>query len=187
MAESELKLDVACPRCGTSNMPAAHKCRQCFQDLAAVAPAIPDNAPAPGLFDFPRAALTCPACGKTSAFSLDTCVECGAAMAGGRAPTPEQAIAPTRLRKAVRARRKHVGAAGSPSIFNLTWLLRLGAVLFLFWGVIDTSFWLDKVNRGPAPEDTTVMRYSLFAIYEIVRDAAIAGGVWLLTLLKPRR
>ncbi|MDB5099612.1 MAG: Double zinc ribbon [Cyanobacteria bacterium RYN_339] len=187
MAESELKLDVACPRCGTSNMPAAHKCRQCFQDLSAIAPPVPDNAPPPGLFDFPRAALTCPACGKTNTFSLDTCVDCGASMAGGRPPSLEQVIAPTRLRKAVRARRKHEGAPGSPALFNLAWLLRLASVIFLFWGVIDTSFWLDKLTRGMAPEDPTIIRYSLFAIYEIVRNAAIVGGVWLLTLLKPRR
>jgi hypothetical protein len=37
------------------------------------------------------------------------------------------------------------------------------------------------------PEDPRIIRYSLFAIYELVRDAAIVGGVWLLTLLKPRR
>jgi len=187
MAESELKLDIACPRCGTSNMPAAHKCRQCFQDLSAVAAPAPEPPTNPGLFDFPRAAQICGSCGKANAFSLDTCAECGAPMGLGRAPTLEQAIAPTRLRKAVRARRKQGGTPASPALFNLAWLLRLASVIFLFWGVIDTSFWLDKLTRGMAPEDPTIIRYSLFAIYEIVRDAAIVGGVWLLTLLKPRR
>jgi hypothetical protein len=155
MAESELKLDVACPRCGTSNMPAASKCRQCFQDLSAVAP---DTAPAPGLFDVPPATL-----------ALDHVVE------------------PTRLRRAVRARRKQAGTPASPALFNLAWLLRLASVVFLFWGVIDTSMWLDKLTHTMQPEDPRILRYSLFAIYEIVRDAAIVGGVWLLTLLKPRR
>lgn len=180
MAESELKLDVACPRCGTANMPSAVKCRQCFGDLE------PAAGP-PGLFDFPRAMVPCPACGRSNAFSLDNCADCGAAMVPQRMPTLEQVIAPERLRKAVRARRKLDGPASSPALINLTWLLRLGSVLFLFWGLIDTSFWLDKFTRGMAPEDPLIIRYSLFAIYEIVRDAAIVGGIWLLTFLKPRR
>lgn len=176
MAESELKLDIACPRCGTANMPAATKCRQCFHDL---------ESGAPGLFDLPRvgAAAACPACGKTNPFSIETCVDCGASMTRAL----EHVIAPERLRKAVRARRKHEGAAPSPALINLTWLARLGSVLFLFWGVIDTSFWLNKVTVGMSPEDPIIIHYSLFAIYEIVRDAAIVGGVWLLTYLKPRR
>jgi hypothetical protein len=187
MAEPELKLDVACPRCGTPNMPAAQKCRQCFQDLVPQAGTGPLNGGSPGLFDFPRAVVTCPQCGKSNAFNLDTCVDCGAAMAGTGMPSLEQVIAPARLRKAVRARRKQESTSPTPAWINLAWLLRLGSVLFLFWGVIDTSFWLDKLTRGMAPDDPTIIRYSLFAIYEIVRDAAIVGGVWLLTFLKPRR
>jgi ribosomal protein L40E len=187
MAESELKLDVACPRCGTPNMPSARKCRQCFQDLEPEL--MPPIAGAPGLFDFPRAVASCPVCGKSNVFNIDSCVDCGAAMGPSPSmPTLDQVVvAPERLRKAVRARRKQEGAVASPAWINLAWLLRLGSVLFLFWGVIDTSFWLDKFTRGMAPEDPLLIRYSLFAIYELVRDVVIVGGVWLLTFLKPRR
>lgn len=185
MAESELKLDITCPRCGTANMPAAAKCRQCFQDLE---PSPPAAAPAaPGLFDFPRTLTACPACGKTNAFGMETCVECGAFMSQARLPMLDQVIAPERLRKAVRARRKQDVTRSTPAWINLAWLMRLGSVLFLFWGLINTGFWLDKFTRGMAPDDPLIVRYTLFANYEIVRDAVITGAIWLLTLLKPRR
>jgi ribosomal protein L40E len=185
MAESELKLDVACPRCGTPNMPSARKCRQCFQDLE---PGLmPPIAGAPGLFDFPRAVAPCSVCGRSNVFNIDACVDCGAPIGPIKLPSHDHVVAPERLRKAVRARRKQEGAVVSPAWINAAWLLRLGSVLFLFWGVIDTSFWLDKFTRGMAPEDPLLIRYSLFAIYELVRDVVIVGGVWLLTFLKPRR
>ena len=179
MAESELKLDIACPRCGTSNMPAARKCRQCFADL--------ESASAPGLFDFPRAITPCPQCGLGNAFNLDECPDCGSPMTPGKIPSLEQVIAPERMRKAVRSGRRKLQAAPTPAWINLAWLLRLASVLFLFWGIIDTSFWLDKFTRGMQPDDPLIIRYSLFAIYELVRDAVIVGAVWLLTFLKPRR
>ena len=174
------------------------KCRQCFQELrngfdtqngASVlgAPSLQAPGAPPGIFDFPRALTPCPACGKSNAFSLEDCAECGAPMDGSKTPGVAHAVAPERLRKAVRGRRRRERTTSTPAWINLSWLMRLGSVVFLFWGVVDTSFWLDKFTRGMQPEDPLLIRYSLFAIYEIVRDAAIVGGVWLLTFLKPRR
>ena len=97
-----------------------------------------------------------------------------------------EAIGPTRLRNAVRARRRHTGQP-NPGWLNLAWLLRLASVLFLFYGVLDTSIWLTNASKTLAPADPAGLRYSVFAVYELVRDLCIVAGVWLLTMLTPRR
>lgn len=197
MAESELKLDLPCPRCGTSNLPTAQRCRQCYHEFQ---PAPPDRGgghertPTGDLFDMfppPRPMVACEACGKANLLTADTCHACGAAMAepelqGQPLDEAEAALRGSRLREAVRARRRQE-APEHPSWLNFAWLLRLCSVLFLFWGVLDTSIWLTSTTKALAPTDPAGLRYSVFAIYELVRNLTIVAGVWLLTMLPPRR
>lgn len=190
MAESELKLDLPCPRCGTSNLPTAQRCRQCYHELQ---PAPAARTPTGDLFDmFPpaRPLVPCEACGKANLVNAEICLECGAPMpepdlAGQPLDEAEQAAGGSRLREAVRSRRRYE-LPDNASWRNLAWLLRLCSVLFLFWGVVDTSLWLNATTKTLAPTDPAGLRYSVFAIYELVRNLCIVAGVWLLTMLRPR-
>lgn len=191
MAESELKLDLPCPRCGTSNLPTAQRCRQCFHAFEALPP---ERTPTGDLFDmFPpaRPLVACEACGKANLQGAESCLDCGEPIPDpGLGGQPVQAfegqLGGARTREAVRSRRRFE-ALESPSWLNFAWLLRFCSVLFLFWGVLDTSIWLTSTTKGLAPSDPTGLRYSVFAIYELVRDLCIVAGVWLLTMLHPRR
>jgi hypothetical protein len=173
MAEPELKLDLPCPRCGTTNLPTAQRCRQCFHEFrAAGADHAPFDGDRPGtgdLFDLFPPNLAAPA----------------EDLGGQPVEDVEAAIGGARLRNAVRARRR-ADAPPNPSWLNFAWLLRLCSVLFLFWGVVDTSIWLTSTTKALAPSDPAGLRYSVFAIYELVRNLCIVAGVWLLTLLNPR-
>ncbi len=198
MAESELKLDLPCPRCGTSNLPTAQRCRQCYHEFMVASAELQtlgsERTPTGDLFDmFPpaRPMVACEACGKANLLNAETCHACGAPMPGpdeGGQPLEslEAAIGGSRLREAVRSRRRHE-LPENPSWLNFAWLLRLCSVLFLFWGVIDTSIWLTSTTKSLAPSDPAGLRYSVFAIYELVRNLCIVAGVWLLTVLNPRR
>jgi hypothetical protein len=64
------------------------------------------------------------------------------------------------------------------------WLARVGAVLFLFYGVWDTGGWLSASNKDLPPGDPAGLRYTMFAIYELVRNLCVAAGIWLLTTLQ---
>lgn len=192
MAESELKLDTPCPRCGTSNIPSALRCRQCFHELpirgSAAAPGPVGSMGSGNLFDWTRPVVACEACGKSNPFNVDVCLDCGAPLPGDGAGRVEDHDGSSRRREAVKGRRRAApGTASDPSRLNLVWLARLCAVLFMFWGVIDTSSWLNGTTKNLAPSDPAAIRYFVFAIYELVRDFCIMAGIWLLTLLKPRR
>lgn len=119
-----------------------------------------EPAPPPqGLFDYPRASFP----------DLDPV---------GEAESP-------RGRRAARGRRRPWELwAKSPWAVNWRMAAKALAIVFLIWGVVDTSFWLDDVTRKMAPDDPAAMRYILFAIYEVVRDAAIALAIWLATQLR---
>lgn len=175
MAESELKLEMPCPWCGTPNEPAALRCRQCYQDLT------PAPRPAePALFDLPKPQITCPSCGRTNLLNVAQCLECGAPM------TPEAPNAPSSLRAAARGRRRGL----LKELFGwvtVGWLLRLAAVLFLFWDVLDTSNWLTRMSHGLPAGDAAALDYNVFAIFELVRDLCLVTGVWLLTALGRHR
>ncbi|HEY9723467.1 MAG TPA: zinc ribbon domain-containing protein [Oscillatoriaceae cyanobacterium] len=175
MAESELKLDMPCPWCGTPNEPSALRCLQCYQDLT------PQPRPGePALFDLPRPQITCPSCGRTNLLNVTQCLECGAPM------TPEAANGSSSLRAAARGRRKGLVSELFGWI-KFSWVLRLASVLFLFWGVVDTSTWLTNITAGLPAEDGAALHYSVFAIFELIRDICLVAGVWLLTYLSPRQ
>lgn len=120
-----------------------------------------DTAPPPqGLFDYPR----------TSFPVLE----------------PEHDVEPARGTRRQRARRRPgLDAKGLwPWLLNWRLAAKVVAILFLLYGVVDTSYWLDDVTRKMAPDDPAAVRYILFAMYEVVRDAAIAWAIWLATQLR---
>ncbi|MEB3330745.1 MAG: hypothetical protein VKQ33_16085 [Candidatus Sericytochromatia bacterium] len=65
--------------------------------------------------------------------------------------------------------------------------MRVAALGFLFWGVVDTSVWLTRTNETVAPGSPTALQYTLFALYELLRNATLVLGIWLLTALGGRR
>ena len=173
MAESELKLEALCPWCGTPNGGTESQCRQCYQALGGASE--PDAA-GPSLFDVSRVAAACPACGKTNLLSGDRCFDCGQSMRAGR-----RAVEPPASRSArFRRRSLRIGAAGW---VKATWLLRLASVLYLFWCVIDTSLWLNNATASLATQHAAATRFTVLAIFVVVRNMALVAGVWLLTFL----
>ena len=143
------------------------------------------------MFPPARPMVACEACGKANLMNAEVCLECGQPMpepglGGAAVEEVEHAIGGSRLREAVRSRRRYE-LPENPAWLNFAWLLRLCSVLFLFWGVVDTSIWLTATTKTLAPTDPAGLRYSVFAIYELVRDLCIVAGVWLLTMLNPRR
>lgn len=185
MAESETRLDLPCPRCGTSNLPSTQRCRQCLQELPSSGAV---RSPSGGLFDWTRPVIACEACGKSNPFNVDVCLDCGAPIATrGHLRSTEDLDGSSRRREAVKGRRRtNPGLSVDPNWLNLAWLLRLCSVLFLFWGVIETGFWLNSTTKTLTPSDPAGLRYSVFAIYELVRNFCIVVGIWLLTMLKRR-
>lgn len=175
MAESELKLEALCPWCGTPNGGTESRCRQCYQELGGAAEA--DEALAgPSLFDVSRVAAACPACGKTNLLSGKSCFECGQPMRAAR-----RAVEPPASRSArFRRRSLRIGAAGW---IKATWLLRLASVLYMFWCVIDTSLWLNHATAPLATQHAAATRFTVHAIFEVVRNMALVAGLWLLTFL----
>lgn len=185
MAEPDLKLDIPCPRCGTHNLPIARRCRQCHLELG-----YPPDRPAGGtLIDLTRSFVICGTCGKSNPFNSDLCVECGAEI--GSPDSPVRGLPVGELEAAVgvprrpRNRRKSVWSVSALG-HRWVWLARAGAVAFLFYGVVDTGQWLSVSNRDLPPADPAGLRYTMFAIYELVRNLCVAVGVWLLTHLGQR-
>ncbi|MEB3195769.1 MAG: zinc ribbon domain-containing protein [Candidatus Sericytochromatia bacterium] len=186
MAESDLRLESPCPRCGNSNLPIARRCRHCFHELP-----IPQERPEPAqIIDLSRSFLVCSLCGKSSPHHASACQSCGGeldlpAVGGMPLMDVEAALGQDRPR-GLRARRRGVGASLSRP---LRWvpLLRVAAIAFVLWGVVDTGRWLSEMNRTLSPADPAGLRYTTFAIYELVRNIALAGCVWLLTALATER
>lgn len=69
----------------------------------------------------------------------------------------------------------------------LAMLIRLAVIAFLLWGVLDTGRWLNATTAGLAPGDPAAIRYNIFAIYELARNATLGAAAWLLTMIRPRR
>lgn len=187
MAESELKLDIPCPWCGTPNTPASARCRHCFQDLEERVDEKPEELPEerPALFDMTRPTPPCPSCGNVNMLSTDECLECGASMKGGRpAPAPEPAVEKRSLKAAARTRRRPAFSLPALNWSTAIFLVRLGSVLYLFWGVLDTSTWLNNVTSGLKPDSFAAVRYNIFAVFELVRNICLVLGIWLLTFLR---
>lgn len=168
MAESELKLEAPCPWCGTPNGVSASRCRQCYQDLGPAAEA--EEAPAgPALFEISRVAAACPACGKANFLSGERCFECGAPMRAAARPA--------------KARRRPLRLEAMSGWVKLGWLLRLVSVLFLFWSMIDTSLWLTHATAGQATQHAAATRFTVHAIFELMRNMGLVAGIWLITFL----
>ncbi|MEB3284253.1 MAG: zinc ribbon domain-containing protein [Candidatus Sericytochromatia bacterium] len=184
MAEPDLKLDVPCPRCGTTNLPIARRCRHCHLDIGFSQKEFVGS----NLIELARSSVVCGACGSTNPFNAEICGECGSELTVSEhvfrgIPLDEletPAPAPRRSR-----RRRSPG-----SLLNLYLRMvgpaRVAALLFLLYGVVDTGSWLSTSNKDLAPADPAGLRYTLFAIYELLRNACVAGGVWLLTSFQPR-
>lgn len=189
MAESELKLENPCRWCGTPNAPGSARCRHCFQDLEErvvdEAPEVPEEKPA--LFDMARPTPPCPACGKINMLSTDDCLDCGASMRAKTGPLPDAPIEPGGLKAAARARRRSMPTVPALNGDTVVFLVRLGSVIYLFWGILDTSTWLNNVTSGLKPENPVALRYNIFAVYELLRNFCLVVGLWLLTALRPRR
>lgn len=183
MAESELKLDIPCRWCGTPNAPAAVRCRHCFQDLEERAvDERPDEAPA--IFEMARPTPPCPACGKVNMLSTNQCLDCGASMKAARSEPVAEAPEAGGLKAAARARRRSIATGPVWNWGTAIFVLRLVSVLYLFWGVLDTSTWLTNVTSGLKPDDPAATRYNVFAVFELLRNFSLVAGLWLLTLLR---
>lgn len=182
MADPTLKLELPCPRCGMLNSPAALHCRQCAQALeAAVMPDWPQPAP----FDFPGATVPCVACGKLTTPNMDHCPHCGESPSG-LGPVDDAVVKVSRGRPPRVRRKVKVGPLLSRSGWsNMAFVIRLSSVLFLIWATVDSGFWLSGVTAKMAPNDPLVLRYTTYAIYEMVRNVILVVAVWLLTMLRP--
>jgi hypothetical protein len=176
MADPTLKLELPCPRCGMLNSPAALHCRQCAQALEA---AVMPDWPQPTPFDLPGASVPCAVCAKPNPAGTETCLHCGEATSG----LIEEAVArATRTRP--RPKRKVGPLLSNAGWQNMAMLIRLVAVLFLIWSVVDSGFWLSGVTGRLAPDSPLVLRYTTYAIYELLRNTVLVGAVWALTLLR---
>ncbi|MEB3224051.1 MAG: zinc ribbon domain-containing protein [Candidatus Sericytochromatia bacterium] len=186
MAEPDLKLDSPCPRCGTPHPLQARRCRHCYHDLSV---RMERSNPNP-LLEFARPLVVCEACGKSNPFSSDVCLECG----GDMIPAQEAGVAPgadasallSGKPRAGRQRRRAATAAVGRHL-SIALLMRVAALGFLFWGVVDTSVWLTRTNETLAPGNPAALQYTVFAVYELIRNASLVLGVWLLTSLGGRR
>jgi hypothetical protein len=183
MADPTLKLELPCPRCGMLNTPAALNCRQCAQALeAAVMPDWPQPAP----FDIPGAAVPCLACGKLTAPNTDHCPHCGESPSGlGLVDDAVVKVAGAKRGRPA-ARRPKVGPLLNKTGWqNMAFVIRVAAVLFLIWATVDSGFWLNGVTSHLPPDSPLVLRYTTYAIYEMVRNVILVVAVWLLTMLRP--
>jgi hypothetical protein len=181
MAESKLKLELPCPRCGMLNGPTALRCRQCAHELETAS--MPDW-PQPAPFDLPGVIANCPNCGMAAGAGADVCGGCGGPL-GAAQPEPETAKS-ARLRP--RPRRK-VGPIWlkKAGVANLVWLARLLSALFLIWSVVDSGVWLNGITRTQAISDVAATRYTTHAIYELVRNCVLVAALWLLTMPRPAK
>jgi ribosomal protein L37E len=183
MAEPDLKLDIPCPRCGTNNLPIARRCRHCHLEFGYSAERVSGG----NLIDLTRSFVICGTCGKSNYFNSELCADCGSEIS--QTDTTVQGMPLGELEAAVgngrrtRPRRRHTLSASALAA-RFTWLARVGAVLFLFYGVWDTGSWLSASNKDLPPGDPAGLRYTMFAIYELVRNLCVAVGVWLLTLVR---
>jgi ribosomal protein L40E len=187
MAEPDLKLDFPCPQCGTPHPAQARRCRHCYHDLS-----LRIERPHPNpLLEFARPLVVCETCGKSNPFSSDVCLECGGDMvpvldAAGPGASEHPSLLTGRPRPGARPRRRG-SVASLGRLVSLRGLVRVAAVGFLFWGVVDTSIWLTRTNESLAPGNPAALQYTAFALYELVRNASLVLGVWLLTSLGGRR
>ena len=183
MADPNLQTELLCPRCQTPNQPHALRCRQCFSDLGGLR--------VPVFAERPRQLAHCASCGRANAFGAEACVECGEALSAPAAtalpgePAASAALPETSPRARRQAPRRR--SLKLPAGVTLPLLVRVAAVAYLFWGLYDTSAWLDRVTTTLAPADPAALRYNLYAIFELARHAGIVLGVWLLTMLRPAR
>ena len=67
------------------------------------------------------------------------------------------------------------------------WYSTNQCVTWHYRGVVDTSTWLTNITAGLPAEDGAALHYSVFAIFELIRDICLVAGVWLLTYLSPRQ
>lgn len=170
MADMDFKLEQICPLCGTGNPTAARRCSQCLQELAERHEPSADSVAA--LFE------RGPAVGFNARFGASD------PFAEASLPTPENPAPLSPLRP--NRPRRRPALVSSTAVSRLVFFARLSSVLFLLWGVLDTSAWLTRVTAGLAANDIAAVRYSVFAVYEVLRDVALVIGVWLLTLLRPK-
>ena len=157
MADPQLKLDVACPHCGASMAPGQTRCVVCFREV-----------------DPPRTSVglaPCPSCGKTNLLSVTRCFECGEPMPG---------VAPSRP---TNKRRKSLTLNWTVIVF---WA-RAVSVIYLLWSVVDGDHWLMTATAGLPTGDPAALRLTVYALYELARNAVLVGAVWLLTSLRLRR
>lgn len=180
MAESKLKLELPCPRCGMLNGPTALRCRQCAQELETASMA---DWPQPAPFDLPGVIASCPKCGMAAGAGADVCGGCGEPL-GQPMAEPETARA-SRLRP--RPRRKGGPLVSKAGLANLIWLVRLLSALFLIWSVVDSGVWLNGITRTQSISDVAAARYTTHAIYELVRNCVLVAALWLLTMPRPAR
>lgn len=142
------------------------------------------------MIDLTRSFVVCGTCGKSNPFNSELCVECGAEI--GATENSVRGMPLGELEAAVGASRRprtrrRTLLSSTVLVQRLIWLARVGAVAFIFYGVVDTGNWLSTSNRDLAPADPAGLRYTMFAIYELVRNLCVAVGIWLLTSLATRR
>lgn len=187
MAESKLKLELPCPRCGMLNGPSALRCRQCAHELESASMA---DWPQPAPFDLPGVIASCPKCGMAAGLGADVCGGCGEPLgsAGAEldgAATRSDGIKAGRLRP--RPRRKVGPLLSKAGWSNLIGLVRLLSAVFLIWSVVDSGIWLNGITRTQAISDVAATRYTTHAIYELVRNCVLVAALWLLTLSRPAK
>lgn len=137
--------------------------------------------PQPAPFDLPGAMtmVSCARCGATTLGGAEACVACGEPFPGA-APEPE---GPRGARLRQRPRRRVAPTLSKAGWAKLVWLVRLVSALFLIWSVVDSGFWLNGITRAQEISDAAAMRYTLHAIYELVRNCVLVAALWLLTTL----